>query len=65
MKKAEIKIEVVGDSRITAIDSNISGEIGALMLGLTNAIKEIETKVPEEYRAAFRTQILKMLNNRD
>ena len=66
MKKAEIKIEVVvGDSGTTSYYTDVKGELWEIMLGLTNAIKQFEEKVPEENRSDYRTDILKMLNNRD
>lgn len=64
MKKATINIEVSGDSRHLAVNTEISGEIGALILGLTNAIKEVEKKVPEENRYDYRIKILDYLNDR-
>lgn len=64
MKKATIKIEVVGDDRSIACNTSFRGETWAIMVGLTNAIKEAETAVPEKDRADYRARILMLLNNR-
>ena len=64
MKKATIKIEVVGDGRAVACISTLEGETWALMIGLTNAIKEAEQTVPEKDRADYRARILALLNDR-
>ncbi len=64
MKKATIKIEVVGDGRVLACNSEVEGETWAIMIGLTNAIKEVEMQVPEKLRADYRARILGFLNDR-
>lgn len=64
MKKAIIKIEVVDDGRVLACNSELKGETWAIMIGLTNAIKETETQVPEKDRADYRARILALLNDR-
>ena len=64
MKKATIKIELVGEGRALACTSELKGETWAIMVGLTNAIKEMETQVPEKDRADYRARILMLLNDR-
>lgn len=65
MKKATIKIEVVvGDGRQVACSTDLKGETWAIMIGLTNAIKEVETQVLEKDRADYRARILGFLNDR-
>lgn len=64
MKKATIKIEVVGDARVVACNTALEGETWAIMIGLTSAIKETEKTVPEKERADYRARILEMLNDR-
>lgn len=64
MKKATIKIEVVGDGRVVNCNTDLQGEILAIMIGLANAIKELETQVPEKDRADYRARILGLLNDR-
>jgi len=64
MEKATISIKVVGDSRHVACITEMKGETIDIMIGLTNALQELETQVPEEDRADYRVRVLKMLNNR-
>lgn len=64
MERTTINIKVVGDSRYVACVTDMEGEIGGMMIGLTNALQELETKFLEECRADFRTLVLKMLNDR-
>lgn len=64
MKKATINIEVLDDGERVGCTSVFKGETWAIMLGLTNAIKEVEKQVPEKERADYRARILGLLNDR-
>lgn len=64
MKKATIKIEVVVDGLTVACNTELEGETWAIMIGLVNAIKELETELPEKDRADYKARILEMLNDR-
>lgn len=64
MSEATIKIVVRSEGIRANCNAVLEGPTWALMIGLTSAIKELEEEVPEENRAVFRTNILKMLNDR-
>lgn len=65
IEKATINIEILEDAGDLIYTTEFHGMTYLLMDGLTNAIKKLETKVPEESRAIFRADILEMLNRRD
>lgn len=62
MKKATINIEIIEDAEETSFTTDFNGEMLLIMRGLTNAINILEEKAPEG--SEYRTDILKLLNNR-
>lgn len=62
MKRAIIKIEITEDAEETSFETDFEGEMFLIMRGLTNAINMLEKKAPEG--SEYRTDILKLLNNR-
>lgn len=64
-KKAVINIEIVEKGPRTEVVTSLEGTTYLIMQGLANAIKELEKCVPEKNRGNYKTDILKMLNDRD
>lgn len=62
MKKATINIEVIENDKEIFSTSDFDGEMLLIMIGLTNAINRLEEEAPEG--SGFRTDILKLLNDR-
>lgn len=63
MEKATINIEVL-EEYACRCKTEIVGPTYMIMIGLTNAIKEVEKLVPEESCSDYRAKILKLLNDR-
>lgn len=63
LNRATINIEVL-EKNTCSCKTEIVGPTYMIMIGLTNAIKEVEELVPEESRSDYRAKILKLLNDR-